>query len=96
MLFLSEQDVKNALLGGDAYCEAVDVIERVLVQQSAGTTHHLKRTTMTHPNHPGHLWHNIRILPAWRRSSAPPRFVSIPDTGAPTGRRSSACSTGKT
>ena len=63
MLFLSEQDVKDALLGGDAYREAVDVIERVLVQQSAGTTHHLKRTTMTHPNHPGHLWHNIRILP---------------------------------
>ena len=32
MLFLSEQDVKDALLGGDAYREAVDVIERVLVQ----------------------------------------------------------------
>ena len=63
MLFLSEQDVKAALLGGDAYKEAVDVIERVLMQQSAGTTHHLKRTTMTHPQHPGHLWHNIRILP---------------------------------
>src|SRR5436305_3109780 len=62
MLFLSEQDVKSALLGGDAYCEAVDVIERVLAQQSAGTTHHLKRTTMTHPQHPGHLWHNIRML----------------------------------
>ena len=63
MLFLSEQDVKAALLGGDAYKEAVGVIERVLMQQSAGTTHHLKRTTMTHPQHPGHLWHNIRILP---------------------------------
>src|SRR5678815_2098453 len=63
MLFLSEQDVKDALAGDDAYREAVAVIERVFEQQSAGTTHHLKRTTMTHPNHPGHLWHNIRILP---------------------------------
>jgi alanine dehydrogenase len=63
MLFLTEQDVKDALTGGDAYKEAVAVIERVLAQQSAGTTHHLKRTTMVHPQHPGHLWHNIRILP---------------------------------
>src|SRR6188768_1374062 len=63
MLFLTEEDVKAALSGGDAYKEAVAVIEAVLKQQSAGTTHHLKRTTMTHPNHPGHLWHNIRILP---------------------------------
>jgi alanine dehydrogenase len=63
MLFLTEQDVKNALSGDDAYREAVGVIEAVLKQQSAGTTHHLKRTTMTHPSHPGHLWHNIRILP---------------------------------
>ncbi len=84
MLFLSEQDVKDALLGGDAYREAVDVIERVLVQQSAGTTHHLKRTTMTHPNHPGHLWHNIRILPGM-----------APELGAAAGRLS-ACSNGKT
>src|SRR5258708_18492027 len=63
MLFLSEQDVKDALSGGDAYKEAVAVIERVFQQQSAGTTHHLKRTTMVHPQHRGHLWHNIRILP---------------------------------
>lgn len=63
MLFLTEQDVKDAVAGADAYREAVAVIERVLGQQSAGTTHHLKRTTMTHPAHPGHLWHNIRILP---------------------------------
>src|SRR5262245_51834693 len=63
MLFLSEQDVKDALSGGDAYQEAVAVIEDVLRQQAAGTTHHLKRTTMVHPDHPGHLWHNIRILP---------------------------------
>jgi alanine dehydrogenase len=63
MLFLSEQDVRAALSGDDAYREAVAVIESVLKQQSAGTTHHLKRTTMAHPNHPGHLWHNIRILP---------------------------------
>jgi ornithine cyclodeaminase len=63
MLFLTEQDVKDALSGDDATKEAVAVIERVLAQQSAGTTHHLKRTTMTHPQHPGHLWHNIRILP---------------------------------
>ena len=63
MLFLTEQNVKDALSGDDAYIEAVAVIERVLAQQSAGTTHHLKRTTMTHPMHPGHLWHNIRMLP---------------------------------
>ena len=55
--------MKDALAGDDAYREAVAVIERVFRQQSAGTTHHLKRTTMTHPQHPGHLWHNIRILP---------------------------------
>jgi alanine dehydrogenase len=71
MLFLSEQDVKDALSGGDAFKEAVDVIERVLEQQSAGTTYHLKRYTMTHPKHPGHLWHNIRMLPAM-----------VPDLGA--------------
>ena len=35
----------------------------MLRQQSAGTTFHLKRMTVTHPDHPGHLWHNIRILP---------------------------------
>lgn len=63
MLFLTEQDVKAALSGGNPYREAVDVIEQVLGQQSAGTTFHLKRMTVTHPNHPGHLWHNIRILP---------------------------------
>jgi ornithine cyclodeaminase/alanine dehydrogenase-like protein (mu-crystallin family) len=63
MLFLSEQDVKDALSGGEAYKEAVEVIERVFAQQSAGSTYHLKRTTMTHPAHPGHLWHNIRMLP---------------------------------
>jgi alanine dehydrogenase len=63
MLFLAEQDVKDALAGGDAYKEAVDVITRVFQQQSAGSTFHLKRYTMTHPSHPGHLWHNIRILP---------------------------------
>lgn len=63
MLFLTEQDVKDALSGADSYKEAVAMIERVLAQQSAGTTHHLKRTTMTHPQHPGHLWHNIRMLP---------------------------------
>ena len=63
MLFLTEADVKNAMADGDAYREAVDVIEDVLRQQSVGTTFHLKRYTMTHPAHPGHLWHNIRMLP---------------------------------
>jgi len=63
MLFLSEQDVKDALSGENVYREAVAVIERVFEQQSAGTTYHLKRTTVTHPNFPGHLWHNIRMLP---------------------------------
>ncbi len=63
MLFLTEQDVLAALAGDDTYKEAVDVIARVFAQQSAGSTFHLKRYTMTHPAHPGHLWHNIRILP---------------------------------
>lgn len=63
MLFLTERDVLRAMEGRDAYGEAVAVIEDVLRQQSAGSTHHLKRLTMEHPDHPGHLWHNIRILP---------------------------------
>ena len=63
MLFLTEADVKNAMADGDSYREAVEVIEGVLRQQSVGTTFHLKRYTMTHPAHPGHLWHNIRMLP---------------------------------
>ena len=63
MLFLTEQDVKRALEGDDTYREAVEVIERVLQQQSRGSTYHLKRYTMEHPDHRGHLWHNIRILP---------------------------------
>ena len=63
MLFLTEKDVKLALEGRNAYQEAVEVIEQVLRQQSEGSTFHLKRVTMEHPNHRGHLWHNIRILP---------------------------------
>ena len=63
MLFLTEKDVKTALEGRSAYQEAVEVIEQVLRQQSEGSTYHLKRYTMEHPQHRGHLWHNIRILP---------------------------------
>ncbi len=63
MLFLTEDDVLRAIEGRDAYAEAVAVIEEVLRQQSEGSTFHLKRLTMEHPDHPGHLWHNIRILP---------------------------------
>lgn len=63
MLFLTEKDVKQALEGGETAREAVEVIEQVLKQQSEGSTYHLKRYTMTHPQHPGHLWHNVRILP---------------------------------
>lgn len=63
MLFLTERDVRLALEGRPAYKEAVELIEEVLRQQAAGTTHHLKRYTMEHPRYPGHLWHNIRILP---------------------------------
>jgi ornithine cyclodeaminase/alanine dehydrogenase-like protein (mu-crystallin family) len=63
MLFLTEHDVKRALEGEGTYREAVNVIESVLRQQSEGSTFHLKRLTMEHPDHPGHLWHNIRILP---------------------------------
>lgn len=71
MLFLTENDVRSALEGGNAAHEAVQVIEQVLRQQSDGSTFHLKRYTMTHPRHPGHLWHNIRILPGM-----------VPDMGA--------------
>ncbi len=63
MLFLTEDDVLRAIEGREAYAEAVSVIEEVLRQQSEGSTFHLKRLTMEHPDHPGHLWHNIRILP---------------------------------
>ncbi|MGQ0523506.1 MAG: hypothetical protein ACT4P8_07595, partial [Betaproteobacteria bacterium] len=63
MLFLTESDVRRVLEGGNAARESVEVIEQVLKQQSEGSTFHLKRYTMTHPQHPGHLWHNIRILP---------------------------------
>ena len=63
MLFLTEDDVLKAIEGRNAYGEAVAVIEQVLRQQSEGSTFHLKRLTMEHPDHPGHLWHNIRILP---------------------------------
>lgn len=63
MLFLTENDVLQAIEGRNAYAEAVAVIEEVLRQQSEGSTFHLKRLTMEHPDHPGHLWHNIRILP---------------------------------
>ena len=51
MLFLTEQDVKRALEGQSTYREAVEVIERVLKQQSEGSTFHLKRYTMEHPRH---------------------------------------------
>jgi alanine dehydrogenase len=63
VIFLTEKDVKRALEGDNTYEEAVGVIEQVLKQQSEGSTFHLKRYTMEHPAHPGHLWHNIRILP---------------------------------
>lgn len=63
MLLLTEKDVKRALEGRKTAGEAVEVIEQVLKQQSEGSTYHLKRYTMTHPQHPGHLWHNVRILP---------------------------------
>jgi ornithine cyclodeaminase/alanine dehydrogenase-like protein (mu-crystallin family) len=63
MHFLTEKDVKQALEGRATYREAVEVIEQVLKQQSEGSTYHLKRYTMTHPQYPGHLWHNVRILP---------------------------------
>ena len=63
MLFLTEADVLKAIEGRNACGEAVAVIEEVLRQQSEGSTFHLKRLTMEHPDHPGHLWHNIRILP---------------------------------
>ncbi|HXV11812.1 MAG TPA: ornithine cyclodeaminase family protein [Burkholderiales bacterium] len=71
MLFLTEKDVKRAIEGPGAAGEAVGVIEQVLRQQSEGSTFHLKRYTMAHPRHPGHLWHNIRILPGM-----------VPDLGA--------------
>lgn len=71
MLLLTEKDVMRAIEGPDAAAAAVAVIEQVLRQQSEGSTFHLKRYTMEHPRHPGHLWHNIRILPGM-----------VPDLGA--------------
>ena len=71
MLFLTERDVLEAIDSRHAYQEAVATIEEVLRQQSLGSTFHLKRLTMEHPDHPGHLWHNIRILPGM-----------VPDLGA--------------
>jgi len=63
MLFLTESDVIDALSGGHPALESVDLIEELMRQQSAGSTFQLKRCTVTHPDHPGHLWHNLRILP---------------------------------
>ncbi len=63
MLFITEQDVVAALEGRRVYKEIVEEIEEVFRQQGLGSTYHLNRLTMEHPNHPGHLWHNIRILP---------------------------------
>lgn len=63
MLFLTEKDVIEALSGGRPALESVELIEELMRQQSAGTTFQLKRCTVTHPDHPGHLWHNLRILP---------------------------------
>jgi alanine dehydrogenase len=63
MLFLTEQDVIDALSGGQPAHESVELIEALMRQQSAGSTFQLKRLTVTHPDHPGHLWHNLRILP---------------------------------
>ncbi|MFQ5802608.1 MAG: ornithine cyclodeaminase family protein [Candidatus Methylomirabilales bacterium] len=53
----------DALNGREVYKEAVEVIEEVFHQQALGSAYYLKRLTMEHPNYPGHLWHNIRILP---------------------------------
>ena len=63
MLFLTEQDVLKALSGRQVYREAVAVIEQVFREQAAGSAFCLKRLTMEHPDFPGHLWHNIRIVP---------------------------------
>lgn len=63
MLFLTESDVVAALEGRRVYKEVVEEIEEVFRQQALGSTYHLKRLTMEHPDHPGHLWHNIRLLP---------------------------------
>jgi len=71
MRILSENDVIQVLEGRDAGLESVEVVEEVLRQQSEGSTYHLKRYTMAHPKFPGHLWHNIRILPGM-----------VPDMGA--------------
>ncbi len=63
MLFLTEQDVMDVLGSREVYKEVIEAIEEVFRQQASGDAHHLKRVTMEHPNYPGHLWHNIRILP---------------------------------
>ncbi|MBI3077377.1 MAG: ornithine cyclodeaminase family protein [Deltaproteobacteria bacterium] len=63
MLILTEQDVAEVLRGRPVYKEAIAAIEEVFRQQATGTTFYHKRVTVEHPDHPGHLWHNIRILP---------------------------------
>jgi alanine dehydrogenase len=64
MLFITEADVEQVLAAPDAHARAVDLIESVLREQAAGRTAQLKRATLTHPDFPGHLQHNLRILPA--------------------------------
>ena len=63
MLFLTEEDVYAALEGLDVYKEAVEVIEEIFRHQATGEATRFKRITLEHPDRPGHLWHNIRILP---------------------------------
>ena len=64
MLIVTEPDVQSLLAEPGAHAEAVAVIEDVLREEAAGRTVQLRRLTMTHPDHPGHLQHNVRILPA--------------------------------
>ena len=63
MLFLTEEDVYAALDGLDVYKEAIGVIEEIFRHQATGEATRFKRITLEHPDRPGHLWHNIRILP---------------------------------
>ncbi len=64
MRFITEPEVMRLIAEPGAHAEAVLVIESVLRAQAAGRTVQAKRVTITHPDHPGHLQHNVRMLAA--------------------------------
>lgn len=64
MLIVTEPEVQSLLAEPDAHAAAVAAVEAVLREEASRRVVQLRRITMTHPDHPGHLQHNVRILPA--------------------------------